>query len=197
MTHFNSVANEWDSESKTKMMKNLAIKTLDQLNLSKRLDILDFGCGTGLFGFEFKEYVNTLTGIDTSSGMLEVFDKKTKDYENIKSININLEKSSLTEKYDLIVSSMAFHHLNNPLEVLIKLKASLKDKGKIAIVDLDREDGTFHPDNEGMGVKHLGFLQEVLEQWAVAAKLKLEYSTINTILKNEKDYKQFLAIYTI
>ena len=66
MSHFNQAANEWDSDEKTQMMVKLAARTLEHLKLNKKLDILDFGCGTGLFGLEFKEYIHTLTGIDTS-----------------------------------------------------------------------------------------------------------------------------------
>lgn len=178
-------------------MKKLAISTLEQLQINGKADILDFGCGTGLFGLEFLEYIKTLTGIDTSQGMLEVFDLKTRDYENIKSLNINLEDSPLSEKFDLIISSMAFHHLDDPLKVLIKLKRALNKKGQIVIVDLDKEDGTFHPDNDGMGVKHFGFSRIELDRWADVAKLKLDYRIINSISKNETEFKQFLAIYTL
>jgi SAM-dependent methyltransferase len=197
MSHFNQVANEWDSEFKSQMMEELAIKTLKKLKLEGKLDILDFGCGTGLFGLEFLDHIQTLTGIDTSPGMLEVFEQKTKGHENIKSLNINLENEHYAGKFDLIISSMTFHHLETPLDVLVKLKHCLKPNGKIAIVDLDREDGTFHPDNEGMGVKHFGFSKEELSQWSCVAELNLDHSFINSITKNEREYKQFLAVFSL
>lgn len=195
MSHFNQVANDWDNDGKVAMMQKLASEAKKALDLSGTLDIMDFGTGTGLFGLEFQEYIKTLTGIDTSQGMLDVFNKKTENFSNIKSININLEEEPLDEKYDLIISSMAFHHLKDPQKLINKLKENLKPHGKIAIVDLDKEDGTFHPDNEGMGVQHFGFTQEELKDWAKSANLEFSYTIINTIHKNDKDYHQFLALY--
>lgn len=197
MSHFNEVANEWDAPEKVQLMHSLASAARPYLKLEDKIDIMDFGCGTGLFGFEFYEQAKSLTGIDTSEGMLKVFDEKASKLDNVKSLNINLENESIDEKYDLIVSSMAFHHLIDPLEVLKKLKANLKAGGKIAVVDLDEEDGTFHPDNEGMGVKHFGFSQNELNAWADSAGLKLDHHIINSIEKNDRKYQQFLAIYTI
>lgn len=194
MSHFNEKAKEWDSESKIKMMTELAKKTLPYLNLKSPVDIMDFGCGTGLFGLEFADYAKTLTGVDTSEGMLEVFDKKTQGHDEIKSVLVDLEKETLNQKFDLIVSSMAFHHLESPLKMILKLKAMLNPGGQIAIVDLDQEDGSFHPDNKSMGVKHHGFSQKELVQWAQIAEMDLQYQIINDIKKNDQNYSQFLAI---
>jgi len=43
------------------------------------MKVLDFGCGTGLLSFFLQPYVGEITGIDTSKGMIEVFDKKIKE----------------------------------------------------------------------------------------------------------------------
>ena len=125
MSHFNESANEWDSENKVTMMQKLASESKKHLNLKKKIDILDFGTGTGLFGLEFSEYINSLLGVDVSEGMLKVFDEKTRDFDFIKSLNIDLEEKNIDQKFDLIISSMAFHHLNKPREVLVKLKHNL------------------------------------------------------------------------
>ncbi len=195
MSHFNDSAAEWDNENKIKMMAILAEKTLAKLNLNEKIDIMDFGCGTGLFGLEMADYANTLLGVDVSSGMLEVFDKKTQDDESVNSLLIDLEKDSLDRKFDLIVSSMAFHHLDRPIEMIGKLKSLLNPSGRLAIVDLDKEDGTFHPDNEGMGVKHYGFSKEELSSWADKYGMEINHHLINAIEKNDRQYHQFLAIF--
>ena len=195
MSHFNESANEWDSENKVTMMQKLASESKKHLNLKKNIDILDFGTGTGLFGLEFSEYINSLLGVDVSEGMLKVFDEKTRDFDFIKSLNIDLEEKNIDQKFDLIISSMAFHHLNKPREVLIKLKHNLKENGQIAIVDLDQEDGSFHPNNEEMGVKHFGFSKDELKGWADELDLSFNHFIINSINKNDKEYKQFLAVY--
>ncbi len=91
-------------------------------HLESKVDIMDFGAGTGLFGLEFLGIAKSLTGVDTSEGMLAVFDKKTDGSKNINSINVDLEKESLDKRFDLIISSMAFHHIERPKSLLIKLK---------------------------------------------------------------------------
>lgn len=195
MSHFNHAANSWDSEDKIKMMQDLAIKTRGNLSLDKKVDILDFGCGTGLFSLEFLDIANSITGIDTSDGMLEVLKKKTSDYKNIKTLNIDLENNEIDLKFDLIISSMAFHHLNSPKSILLKLSKLLNKNGQIAIVDLESEDGSFHPDPKAMGVKHFGFSNEEIVAWAKDANLSVEIETISTRKKSDKEYKQFLAVF--
>jgi len=196
MSHFNDKAAEWDSEGKIKMMALLANKTIEVLKPEKKLDIMDFGCGTGLFGLEMADYARSLLGVDTSSGMLEVFDQKTDSAENIKSQLVDLESETINMSFDLIVSSMAFHHLNQPEKMITTLKNLLNAGGKLAIVDLDEEDGSFHPDNTGMGVKHFGFSKEKLQTWANENGLKLEHHLINQIEKNDRNYAQFLAVFS-
>ncbi|WP_127716790.1 class I SAM-dependent methyltransferase [Halobacteriovorax sp. HLS] len=195
MSHFNQAANNWDSQEKKDLMKTLAKSTIEKLSLSKKIDLLDVGCGTGLFCLEFLDYASSITGVDTSRGMLEVFDSKTKELPFVKSLELDLETKNLEEKFDLIISSMTFHHLDEPGKMLVKLAAMLKAGGKIAIVDLEEEDGSFHPRPKEMGVKHFGFSNETLKSWAQDINLNFSVCTINTKEKNGKEYNQFLAIY--
>ncbi|MDD0851688.1 class I SAM-dependent methyltransferase [Halobacteriovorax sp. GB3] len=196
MSHFNHVANTWDSNEKILLMQDLAKKTIAKLNIQEKLSIMDFGCGTGLFGLEFSDYIHSLVGVDTSAGMLEVFNEKTKGLENISSRMLNLEYETLDLKFDLIISSMAFHHLEDPKNMIGKLRNLLNSGGQIAIVDLEKEDGSFHPDPIAMGVKHFGFTNDEIESWAQEHDMSVRISTINTKEKNEKTYDQFLAVFS-
>jgi ubiquinone/menaquinone biosynthesis C-methylase UbiE len=197
MSHFNHVANTWDSEGKIKLMGRLANNTCEKLKLKKDLDILDFGCGTGLFGLEFLDFAKSITGIDTSEGMLEVFKEKAKGFDHIDCHLLDLEKEPFEseKRFDLIISSMTFHHLNDPSAMIEKLSGLLKVGGQMAIVDLEKEDGTFHPNNEEMGVKHFGFSEDEIKSWANKANLGVEVHTINSVDKNDRTYNQFLALF--
>ena len=196
MSYFNKQASEWDSPEKIQMMALLAEKTRDVLGLDEPLDVMDFGCGTGLFGLEFLDHAKSLLGVDTSKGMLEAFNKKIEGARHIDSILMDLETQSLNQKFDLIVSAMAFHHLVQPAKMIQTLRDLLRSKGRLAIIDLDHEDGSFHPDPKQMGVHHHGFSESEVQQWAKDAKMKLNYRIINTIHKNDKGYKQFLAVFS-
>lgn len=198
MEHFNQAANTWDTPEKAELSVHYAREISNYLK-DQPLHVLEVGCGTGLLGAQFIKGQNNLLGIDTSKGMLDVFNDKFKNNPQVKSRLINLENENLSEKnFHLIVSSMAFHHLVHPEEVLKKLKDLLASEGIIAIIDLDQEDGSFHPDPKNMGVHHFGFSQKRLESWEQSAGLKmLAWKIVHTIHKNEKDYPLFLAIFTL
>ena len=196
MNHFNEMANKWDTPEKVEKFKILANKIKTQLGSFSYQSVMDLGCGTGLLGLEFVDENISLLGLDTSEGMLHVFAQKTLDYPQIESLLLNLEEQTIDKKFDLIVSSMAFHHLTNPATMIRKLKGMLNKGGKLAIVDLDEEDGSFHPDPANMGVKHFGFSKNILEKWAQDNQFDLDHSIINTVEKNSRTYDQFLAIFS-
>ena len=198
MTHFNKTANEWDTPEKILLNEKYANRIKSLIALNNKSKILDLGCGTGLLISNFQNNENILIGVDTSEGMLEVFNKKFVNNTNVRSHLLNLEENDLDEnKVDLVVSSMAFHHLQHPDKMLEKLKKMLSPDGSIAIIDLDFEDGSFHPDPKNMGVYHSGFSNETTKMWADKAKFKnMHREIIHSINKNEKSYPIFLAIYS-
>jgi ubiquinone/menaquinone biosynthesis C-methylase UbiE len=196
MSNFNQIANSWDTEERTILNKYYAtvIKTYITNIYPKK--ILELGCGTGLLGSNFVNDSNLLIGVDTSEGMLEVFKQKFCDNKKIRAILLNLEESNLPEtNFDLIISSMAFHHLKNPEDMIIKLKKMLSPDGVLAIIDLDQEDGTFHPNPVSMGVFHNGFSKDTTISWAIKANFKNYHrEIIHTLIKNQHDYPIFLLI---
>ena len=200
MTHFNEVANSWDTNEKIEQNKIYADKIKLTLKKSSFANILEFGCGTGLLGSNFIEENNHFLGIDTSNGMLEVFKNKFSNFSNVKSINLNLEENFLNSdyaKFDLIITSMAFHHLKDPKSMVKKFKDMLLPNGAIAIIDLDEEDGTFHPDPKNMGVYHFGFSENVTENWAQSLNFKNHSrEIINTIKKESGNFPIFLVIFS-
>lgn len=198
MEHFNQAASTWDTPEKVQTAQKFKNRISSYVPSSSPLRILEVGCGTGLLGEQFLAEKNTLLGIDTSTGMLEVFNQKFAGNDRVKSLLWNLEESDLAEKgFDLVISSMAFHHLKNPSQVVHKLKSLLSPTGIIAIIDLETEDGSFHPDPKKMGVQHFGFSEQETKEWGVKAGFYgIHREVVNTIHKNNKTYSQFLAIYS-
>lgn len=198
MSHFNQAANSWDTPLKIRQSEQYGKKIKFFIPKNSPLKILEIGCGTGLLGSQFLDTNNQLIGIDTSSGMLDVFNDKFKQYKNTKGLLLNLENETLDEdNFDLVISSMAFHHLKQPVEILKKIKPLLSSNARIAIIDLDQEDGSFHPDPANMGVYHFGFSEDQLNLWAKEVGLKfINKSIVNTVSKNDKSYPIFLAIFS-
>lgn len=162
---FDSEARFWDDNpGRVKMARNVADAILANINLSGEMDVLDFGSGTGLLTLQFQPLVKTITGADSSQGMLDILASKIENLglNNIRIIymeNGNLERVS--GKYDLVISSMTLHHIKDTAPLLVKFNEILKPGGMLCIADLDPDDGLFHADNTG--VYHYGFEREKLK----------------------------------
>ena len=119
---------------------------------------LDFGCGTGLIALALRPHVCDIVAVDNAQAMLEIVQQKVQagGLENLRPLLLDLEQEDLTESgFDLIVSSMAFHHLHEPALVLRRLAKGLNSGGFVAVADLDGGSEDFHDQDEG--IKHHGF----------------------------------------
>jgi len=162
---FDSEARFWDENpGRVKMAREVADAIKAETVISNEMDVLDFGCGTGLLTLHFQPLVKTITGADSSQGMLDILASKIENLglNNIRMIymdNGNLER--ISGKYDLVISSMTLHHVKDTAPLLVKFNEILKPGGMLCIADLDPDDGLFHADNTG--VYHYGFEREKLK----------------------------------
>lgn len=162
---FDKVAATWDEDPRrVKLAEDVAATILKEAVLSKDMDALDFGCGTGLVTLKLQPYVRSITGADSSQGMLSVLERKLKEkgVSNVHTLFIEIDKPGRIEgRFHLIVSSMTLHHVPETAPLLRRMYDLLLPGGIICLADLDAEDGTFHPDNTG--VFHFGFDREKLK----------------------------------
>ena len=150
------------------MARDISQSMIREISLTPDMDVLDFGCGTGLLTFALQPFVHSITGVDSSSGMLDVFKTKIKEQNlnNVKAEYIDLDKGDvLSGSYHLIVSSMTLHHIKNITPLLKQFYSTLLPSGRLAIADLDLDDGQFHSNNEG--VFHCGFDRKVLRRMLI------------------------------
>ena len=155
---FNKAAASWDSGPRVKLADDIARAIRDELSPTKDMNILDFGCGTGLLAMNLQPYVGTVTGVDSSPGMLEVFESKIEAMHktNVSVRHLDLEKGDHLEgNYHLITSSMTLHHVREIKPLLDQFYRILTPGGHLALADLDLDDGQFHEDSTG--VFHNGF----------------------------------------
>ena len=160
---FDKEAATWDTPPRVKLAGDVSKAMLGRLQLTKDMDILDFGCGTGLVTLSFNALVHSITGVDSSKGMLEVFEIKAQkqQVDNVKTRYLDLTKGDVVgDHYHAIVSSMVLHHVKDTKKLLKHFYKALLPGGQIAIADLDEEDGRFHDNNDG--VFHFGFNREKL-----------------------------------
>ena len=76
-------------------------------------DILDIGCGTGELSSRLAQTADSVLGIDISQRMLNVAKEKNTS-ANIRYEKLSMENiGSLGKKFDMAVSSLAFHYVEN------------------------------------------------------------------------------------
>jgi len=164
--NFDQEAASWDlNTGRIKVAADIARTILKEIKLTQDMDVLDFGCGTGLLSLALQPFVHSVTGVDSSQGMLDVFRRKITEngLQNVKAQYVDLEKGDvLSGSYHLVVSSMTLHHIKNISPLLKQFYSVLYPSGFLAIADLDLDNGQFHGDNKG--VFHFGFNREDLRR---------------------------------
>ena len=77
MSRFDQSAATWDNKpERIALAKAVGEAILREAKPTGDMDILDYGCGTGLVSLFLLPHVHSMTGVDSSSGMLDVLNKK-------------------------------------------------------------------------------------------------------------------------
>jgi len=192
MSHFDKRAEHWDKGNvQVAGARIIADAITQKIDLDKTMEILDFGVGTGLLGFEIAKSVGQVYGIDTSVKMLEKLEEKNTPNLHIIPLKHDMTQKKLEQKFHGIVSSMTLHHIEDLKDFFTKIYDNLHEDGFIAISDLEEENGTFHSDNSG--VFHFGFEEEKLCNIVKECGFKdIKFENINTIHKPQRDFGVFL-----
>ena len=94
-------------------------------------DILDIGCGTGELAGKLAKTANSVLGIDISQKMLNAAKLSNSD-SNIEYQILSMENiSRLEKKFDMAVSSLAFHYVENFEKLILDISKLLKTRGSL------------------------------------------------------------------
>ena len=168
---FDKEAAFWDEDpAKVKLSNDIAAAIIKQIKLTSDMNVMDFGCGTGLLTMHLQPVVHSVTGIDTSRGMLDILNAKIAKLKlsNVRTVLADLDNARpLTGNYNLIVSNMTLHHIKEIKPVFDQFYRIMAPAGYLCIADLDLDDGQFHPNNTG--VFHFGFDRAIMREYFIDA----------------------------
>lgn len=192
--HFQTKAADWDQRDTVRLLsQGIGNAMQAKLELSPDMQVMDFGAGTGLISGQLASHVAQIAAVDTSQAMLAQLAQKPELKGKVTGYCVDLLQAPLDLSFDVIVSAMALHHVQDTQAILNSFFTHLKPGGQLALADLDREDGSFHPENTE-GVFHDGFVRQELQDKLLKSGFEqVEWVTAHTVHKNGKDYPVFVV----
>lgn len=199
--NFDKEAASWDKNPwRVKLANDIADAISYDKILTPGMDVLEFGCGTGLLTLRLHPLVHSITGVDSSPGMLAELRGKIEkqDLTNIKIKHLDPAKGEVLEgSYDLVVCGMTLHHVREIVPLINEFFKITAPNGCLCIADLDPDYGLFHGDNDT--VFHNGFdrasLRQVLEE---AGFVDIRDRTAATVMKPAPDGEiRFFGVFLI
>ncbi len=191
---FDDRAPDWDTPERAERAHALAATILAAVRPAEDARVLELGAGTGLLGLALAPHVGSVVLADASGGMLDVADAKIAagDHPGVSTRRLVLTVDPLpADRFDLVVSLMALHHVQDTDAAMAEIAALLDPGGQIAIVDLEAEDGSFHTDPSDEVLP--GFAREDLRASAEAAGFRdVSYASAWNVAKNGRTYPLFL-----
>ena len=190
-THFDASARQWDQRPMSQQLAPVPERLLAQVPFHADDQVLDFGAGTGLLSTAIAPQVAQVTALDTSAAMLQVLNEK--GFANITTRQQDIF-AGLPTRHHVVVSCMALHHVADTAALMQAFADALHSGGRLALVDLYAEDGSFHGDNAAKGVQHFGFAPDSLQALAEQAGFTdIAFSEILHVQhRNGRTYPLFL-----
>lgn len=197
MENFDLYSKNWDTENRTERAKAIANEICNHIEInSNEKSAMEFGCGTGLVGFQLADRFKSIIFTDSSNGMIEQVEKKISE--------LNITASTLCCDFltdipsdlhvDYIFSSLVLHHIIDTKMILARLYKVLNNGGHLLIVDIDKDDGSFHakyPDFDG----HNGFDQ--LSLMNLIKEVGFSKANIHTFYHNSKCFNGKKSPYSL
>ncbi|MCB9745792.1 MAG: methyltransferase domain-containing protein [Alphaproteobacteria bacterium] len=192
---FADKAQEWDSRPvPAQISQGVTAALFEHVPLDASLTVMDFGAGTGLICTQLAPRVGKVLAVDISEAMLEQLARKEALAGRAEIFCQDILSEPLGRTVDLVVSAMAMHHVQDTRALLAALFAHLEPGGRVALADLDKEDGDFHPPGIE-GVFHAGFEREALAALLEDAGFEAaRFVTACEVDKEGKRYPIFLAM---
>ncbi len=197
MATFDERAREWDTPERRARAEAVADAIRANVALTPTTRTIDVGAGTGLLGFALADDIGDLVLAEPSEGMRDVIAEKIAASGRADATAIPFDLTGGPppgEPFDLAISLLVLHHVADTATALATIRDLLVPGGRIAIADLDTEDGTFH-DADAEGIHHLGFDRVALGELArEAGFVGVEFRTAMEIVDDDRQFPVFLLL---
>lgn len=198
MSTFDERARTWDTPERRRRAELVADAIRASVPFSKTTRVIEVGAGTGLLGLALAGEVGELVLAEPSAGMLEIAREKLigDDSAAITAIPFDLTTDDAPPgaPFDLAISLLVLHHLADTGAALAAILRLLRSGGRLALADLDTEDGSFHS-KDAEGIFHLGFDRVALADLARSAGfVDIEITTATEIGEDDRRYPIFLLV---
>ena len=164
---FAGAAGQWDA-----LRDDLFGKQVDLAALPALVDaswvVGDLGCGTGRWTERLAPFAARVIAVDGSAAMLRAAKERLGRFDNVEVRQGELEELPMADgELDLAVMFLALHHVAEPRAALGEAARTLKQGGRLVIVDMQPHDREEY--QRDMGHVWLGFAPDVLQSLAGAA----------------------------
>ena len=195
--HFNEKSKTWDANEMVKQLSSaVGSSILEHISLNPQMNVMDFGAGTGLISSHVAPLVNKIVAVDISEAMLDKLITKPELQGKVEAVCQNILDKPLTKQFDLIMSAMAMHHVEDSNKLIQTFSQHLISGAVLALADLDKEDGSFHPADVEV-VFHSGFERDQLKLLLESHGFEdIHFFTAHKVVKDDKEYPIFLVIAT-
>ena len=136
--------------------------------------IIDLGCGTGTIAKKISEkFPNSkIVCLDIASNMIDIAKNKLSGHKDTEFIIGDFSKIDFDTKFDVIVSSLALHHLENDKDkkdFYSKIYSILTDSGMFYNADVVLASTDYHQDiNMNRWIEYMNksvLMDEILNYW--------------------------------
>jgi SAM-dependent methyltransferase len=126
-SHFDRIADVYDESLPAHVVEHyLRKRTAFVLGLGAAGSVLDVGCGTGALARRLASAGYEVTGVDPSEGMLHVMRERSPEIRAVQASGTELPFDS--DRFDVVLSVAAFHHIAEPGAV----RATLAEMARVA-----------------------------------------------------------------
>jgi predicted TPR repeat methyltransferase len=186
-------AETYDSTDWNKEISAIGKMILSEIPFHDQMHVMDFGAGTGLLCCQIAPIVQKITAVDISEAMLEKLNAKPELKTKVKSACQDIMNTPIDGDFDMIISAFAMHHIEDTNRLIQTFAEHLSAGCRIALVDIDEEDGSFHSE-DNIGVFHCGFDRNNLKKLLKMHSFEhIDFVQTHFFKWNEKEYSAFLV----